>query len=102
MLLHEIANYADLRKNYIAALDAMSNVEIEDLSRNDLAQLLAISYSAVKSAQANYKTNVDLLLKQKSADIDNFMSAKTWLLEHASADEINELNIALQIMRETA
>jgi len=86
MTIKELNNYESIKANYIACFDTLASTEIDALSRNDMAQIMAISYGSIKSALNTGKSNTDILTGAKTSKADISAYLKT-----LSADEIKEL-----------
>ena len=86
MTIKELANYETIKANYIECFDKLALIEIDALSRNDLAQIMTVSYGSIKSALNTGKSNTDILTGAKTSKADISAYLKT-----LSADEIKEL-----------
>lgn len=86
MKLNEMKNYEAIKANYIKALDELAEKEIAELSRNDMAQIMAVSYGSIKAATERGKTNEEILNGTKIAK-----SAIQKYLKTLTADEVKAL-----------
>ena len=86
MTIKELSNYETIKANYIECFDKLALIEIDALSRNDLAQIMTISYGSIKSALNTGKSNIDILTHTKISKTTISTYLKT-----LSADEIKEL-----------
>lgn len=61
MKLNQHPRYAAIRENYIKAFDAFNEAEVDTLTRNDLAQILGVSYGSIKVKAVTGSSNADIL-----------------------------------------
>ena len=65
MTILELDNYSALRAGYIQAFDDLASVNIDELTRNDMARVLGVAYGSIKSAEMGGKTNREMLEGKK-------------------------------------
>lgn len=61
MNVNNLPNFEEIKSNYMNKFNTLAETPIDELSRNDLAQLLGVSYGSIKSAELTGKSKIDQL-----------------------------------------
>lgn len=87
MTINNLSNFEELKNNYMNRFDALAATPIDELTRNDLAQILGVSYGSIKSAELTGKSKRDQLMGVKKPST----AAISAYLQGLSPEELKKL-----------
>lgn len=77
MKTNELLNRDEVVNNIIATVDELMNVEVDNLSNNDLALLKNVSLSSISSMKKKHYTNEEILTITKNSSKTNTTTIKS-------------------------
>ena len=77
MKTNELLNRDEVVENIIATVDELMNVEVDNLSNNDLALLKNVSLSSISSMKKKHYTNEEILTTTKNSSKTNTTTIKS-------------------------